>query len=126
MLLLAACQPAEPIKLTTGSWRATLDLAETAILPFQATLEQSAAGELSFTIHNAEERIVVDDIRRRGDSLYMEMPVFNSRIEARIVSTGELEGRWRDFSRGDDYSLPFAAKQVESPRFKASKAAATP
>ena len=64
-------------------------------LPIVFNLERqtSKSGE-TWVIRNAEERIRVTDIRRKGDSLHVDMPVFESYFRLREHTDGRLTGDW--------------------------------
>lgn len=111
-MLFAACTQ-QTVELEAGSWRFGLMLQEDAELPFMATLNQ--IGEAyTLTIHNDTEDIQVQEITRWGDSIFIRMPVFDSEFQGKITSATSIEGLWRNYSRGDDYKVPFTAKKGES------------
>jgi len=56
----------------TGAWRATLDLGKNKSLPFLLEYKK----DNTLVIFNAEEEIEVDDITIEGDSITIQMPVF--------------------------------------------------
>lgn len=131
LLLLAAfgaalfsCQPGsqKPIELKPGMWLGQLQLAEGAELPFQFSLEKEGEA-YSMTIFNADEEIKVDEIARKGDSLFIKMPVFDSEFKLSIEESGLLKGDWYEYTRGIDYHLPFQAKEGEFQRFEAKREA---
>lgn len=60
------------------------------------------------TIHNAGERIQVREVSKKGDSLILKLPVFNS--EFRVLYDGKsMEGVWRNYDKGNDYEIDFVA-----------------
>ncbi|MEM6629678.1 MAG: TlpA disulfide reductase family protein [Bacteroidota bacterium] len=119
MLLCAtiACSSPQPQALTPapGLWRFVLQMNEVE-LPFHAAYAPSDAGA-EFVIANAEERIEVDEIEQRGDSLIIKMPIFNSVFYGKLESPSQLSGVYQDYSRGKNYLLPFEAIQGDSSRF---------
>ncbi|MDW3649906.1 MAG: TlpA disulfide reductase family protein [Bacteroidia bacterium] len=118
LLCLSSCQSpsSTPITLQNGNWVGTLHLREAADLPFQFSLNQ--AGEnYKMVVFNAEERIEVDEIVQKGDSLIIKMPVFDSEFKLKIHSATELSGNWYDYTRGVDYHTPFKAEFGEEGRF---------
>ncbi|MES2005268.1 MAG: TlpA disulfide reductase family protein [Bacteroidota bacterium] len=51
-------------------------------------------GKTMIHLVNASEKLKVDKIRYKNDSVIIEMPVFESQFRARILSTHQLEGIW--------------------------------
>ncbi|MEM6803899.1 MAG: TlpA disulfide reductase family protein [Bacteroidota bacterium] len=123
-IILLSCQPdsQSPRELKTGMWLGQLQLREEAALPFQFTLSEEGEG-YSMIIFNADEEIEVEEIERKGDSLFIKMPVFDSEFTLSIEENGELKGEWYEYTRGIDYRIPFLAKQGDFPRFAAEKEA---
>lgn len=70
--------------LKTGFWRATLDVQDDEQLPF--IFQVSDQGNI--IIHNAEERIGVDEIVIKGDSIRIQTPVFEGYFEGRFRESG--------------------------------------
>lgn len=70
------------------------------------------------SIINGEEKIVVQEISFKGDSLFMALPFFNTQIKALITNNGQsLSGEWIDPQRAA-YSLKFNAKAGNHQRFE--------
>lgn len=61
-----------PPQLKEGSWRASLYVQDNEVLPFLFEVNNNGA----LVVHNAEERIVVDEITIYGDSIRIQMPVY--------------------------------------------------
>ncbi len=118
-LLISACQPASkqasrdsPLK--TGIWRATIEMQDQQ-LPF--TFETTSKDSSSYEVYliNGEERLLIDDVQVKGDSLLMPMSFFDTQIEARIQGD-RLEGAFiKNYTEG--YRLPFSAVYGEDYRF---------
>lgn len=102
---------------TTGPWLVQLDLADGEVLPFHFDLEKLENGALRLSVRNGEETIVVDDIERKGDSLFVRMPLFDSEFKGRSEGAGMVTGNWHNYLKGPDYSIPFTARAGEFPRF---------
>ncbi len=107
--------------IDTGLWRFELSLQEGIILPFIAEIGQ--VGEAySMSIHNAEERLSVASFQQEGDSIFIQMAVFQSEFRAKIDDQGHLVGKWYDRSRGPDYAIDFVAQpQQDGKRFPSSE-----
>ncbi|HWY36909.1 MAG TPA: TlpA family protein disulfide reductase, partial [Bacteroidia bacterium] len=70
--------------INEGLWRGVLklDLKNHVELPFTFNVFY-ADGQPTITIFNAEENIVIDEIEKRGDSIFFQMPVFDSEFKLR-------------------------------------------
>lgn len=99
----------------------SLDAIEPGTLPFNFEISYDEQGKLVMTILNAEERIVVNDIRygrdkaTAKDTVLIEFPEFDSYIKA-IVNESILQGEWVVNYR-ENYSIPFIAYHGQSHRF---------
>ncbi len=69
--------------LKTGQWRATLDLQDGQLLPFNFEVNDNN----TWTVFNAEERITVNDITTSGDSITINFSVFEGYIKGVFDST---------------------------------------
>lgn len=87
-LSLVSCKPSsgesEDYELKLGYWRATLDLQDNKQLPFIFEVK----GDGSLVIQNAAERITVDEIEIRGDSIRIQTPVFEGYFAGRFRESG--------------------------------------
>lgn len=94
--------------ITEESWLFKITLNDSVDLPVKATSKTGA--NPNFTIHNADERINLKNIRLQGDSIYMEMPVFQTGFEG--VYNGEnMSGVLVKYD-AEDYRLPFTAEKI--------------
>jgi peroxiredoxin len=110
-LLAAGCSN-KADGLRAGIWRATL---QTPGGPLPFGLEIQTEDSLIAFIVNGSERILVRDIVRQDDSLFIRLPVFDSEIRARVTGTA-MQGRWIDYNR-ESYAIPFSAEHDVSYRF---------
>lgn len=99
-----------------GPWHVSLDLGSTE-LPFTFHLEQLPDSSLRIHVQNGAEVIIVDDVERRGDSIIVRMPLFDSEFKGRTESEGLFTGHWYNYLKGPDHKLPFTARAGEFPRF---------
>ncbi|MEP7168242.1 MAG: TlpA disulfide reductase family protein [Bacteroidota bacterium] len=102
------------IAVTTGIWRATLSL-PAGELPFNFELKKNN-NSYSIEIINGEEKILVNEITLKDDSLFARLSVFDSEIKVKI-SQQEMRGEWINYSRKENKSIPFNAKAGISYRF---------
>lgn len=95
-------------KMNPILWELNITLNDSITLPVKMTSQPN--GELNFTIHNAEEKISLKNIRRSGDSIYMEMPVFQTGFEG-VLKDNEMYGELVKYD-AENYRLPFYAHKV--------------
>ncbi|MBL4654739.1 MAG: TlpA family protein disulfide reductase [Bacteroidia bacterium] len=119
LFCIYACyyQKSEPV-FKTGIWRAnlTLDIQKSIILPFNFTLKKKDSG-YEIEIINADEKILLTDIKIQNDSIFIKFPIYDSEIKARIQDT-VLTGSWFNYAKSDDYAIPFIAFHDQDHRFK--------
>jgi thiol-disulfide isomerase/thioredoxin len=104
-------------KMKEGVYRGVLFLnPEKGIeLPFNFTVKYKAKKPV-ITIKNGDERLVVDEITIKGDSVNFKMPVFDT--EFKCVRVGNnLEGVWINHYRTSKNKINFKATYGESHRF---------
>lgn len=77
------------------------------------------------TIHNADERITVDEITIKGDSVNFKMPVFDTEFRTRL-NGNDLEGLWINHYKTADNTVPFQATFGETRRFIFGPSSPTP
>ncbi len=63
----------------------------------------------SISVINDNEVILADSISIKDDSLFFKLPIFNSIFKAKITSDSTFEGRWFNYHKAPDYSIPFHA-----------------
>lgn len=115
--ILSGCSSGESSKkspvLAEGIWRATIKVQGNE-LPFNFDLFKKD-NSYEMTIHNAEERLMIDDILVTEDSIFIPMHIFDADIKATITEN-TISGYWTK-NYEDDYSLEFKAVYGESHRF---------
>jgi len=105
----------EDMRLENGNWRMEMALEEGAVLPFNFTLNKNASN-WEMTIINAEEQIVVNEIEQRNDSLFIQLPIFESEFLLKIEDDKHLSGVWANYYKGDSYQIPVKAS-ISNDRF---------
>ncbi len=93
----------------TGRWTMELDL-NGRTMPFHVELMNVDSGRLVLQVINGDEVIMVDDIERRGDSLFVRMPLFDSEFKGLIRTDSLVEGHWYNYLKGPEYRIPFVAR----------------
>lgn len=87
-VLILGCQQSETInKLEIGFYRATLALQDNEVLPFNFQVTSDS----TLVVFNAEERIEVDEITYKNDSVFIQFPVFEGYVAAAFE--GKKSGR---------------------------------
>ena len=121
-LFIGACsgssKPDVPAKnvLKEGLWKMEMSLVDGKTLPFQFDLKEEN-GSFKMQIFNAEEVIEVTEIEQINDSLFVQLPIFESVFNLKIESDSTLSGVWINYYQSADYSIPVAAKWGKSSRF---------
>lgn len=104
-------------KLKEGTYRAVLLLhAENNIeLPFNFDVKYKGKKSI-IIIKNADERITVDEIIIKGDSINFKMPVFDTEFKT-VLRNDTLVGVWINHYRKEKSSIPFKAVYNQTNRF---------
>jgi peroxiredoxin len=102
-------------KLKTGIWRGALKTSSGNELPFNFEVK-AIAGNRQLAIINGAERFKVTDIRQKGDSVFIHMPLFNSEFKLKYEGSG-LRGKWIKHLGDKDASMDFAATPGQAWRF---------
>jgi thiol-disulfide isomerase/thioredoxin len=114
MSLYTACRENPEKGPREGNWHAMLEVMDGDKLPFTFTLETEDDG-YTMAIRNADELILADEIRIRGNTIRIQMPVFEEYIGASFSDT-IINGYLINESRGR--KVPFVASYGERPRFR--------
>ena len=116
VMLLFSCEE-EPAQLKQGLWRATLEVQDSEKLPFILVVNE----EGTLVVHNAEERIAVDEIVIKGDSIRIQMPVYEGYFTGRFRQNNTVISG--DFIKPSlDRVVPFTMTYGEGQtRFKTEK-----
>jgi len=80
-------------KLSIGNWRGEILREDGHTIPFNFQTKKIADRIIIYVINGAE-RLLVDNIRQQDDSIFIEMPFFDSRFALRIMDEQRLEGIW--------------------------------
>jgi len=106
----------EIIDPISGWWKAELTIDSSGLsLPFFLNISKNDNRWFAEVI-NGDERILHKDVSLVNDTLRIQSPVFNSEIIA-VIDQNNMTGSFRDYSRGNDYSIPFSAKYNLTHRF---------
>lgn len=105
-------------QIKTGIWRASLLLsAENQLeLPFNFEIKNQK-GKISLIIHNAQERITVDEVVLTKDSLNFKMPIFDTEFRTQLSGDSILKGVWINHTKKENNSIAFHAQFGNKHRF---------
>ncbi|WP_246008251.1 peroxiredoxin family protein [Chitinophaga lutea] len=117
-LALAACGAQQPGHLTAGNWQGHLLREDGGDIVFNFEVQDSA-GKKTIHILNAGERLLVDDVRQEGDSVFIRMPFYDSEFRTALQPDGSLEGRWIRHLADKDVSIAFKGLPGIAERFPA-------
>src|SRR4051812_10911322 len=104
--------------LRSGTWRAVLQRpdGQQIIFNFATVVEKNK--QLLYVI-NGSERLLVDSVKREGDSLWIDMPFFASHFSARVLPDGNLEGIYSKSYGDRKQEIPFFAHYGNNDRYTA-------
>ena len=111
----------KPIELKNGFWRATIQRPDGQQIVFNFQSKDSAGKKIIYVI-NGKEHLLVDGIETRADSVFIEMPFFESSFKTKITNEGNLEGIWVKKYGERVQTLPFNAVYNAKERFQISAA----
>lgn len=112
LLALYSCQDDTNVQLKTGDWRLSFDLGDDKLLPVH--LEVDAAQTI--TIINDKERIKVEDISIKADSITFQPPIFEGIFKGVFVDETTIKG---DFIKPSlDRVVPFTMQYGYQHRFQ--------
>lgn len=118
MALLVSGSSYAQTKLKQGIWRGALKTQSGAEIPFNFDVKDTA-GRQQIAIINGSERFKVTDIKTNGDSVFIQMPLFDS--EFRLKHEGNrLSGNWIKHLGERDVATPFTAEAGVSYRINSS------
>jgi len=115
-LLFALQAHAAAPTFRNGQWRALLIRKDGNDIAFNFSVKDSAGKQVLY-LRNAGERILVDDITKEGDSLFIKFPFYESQLRARVTPEGNLEGVWLRHLADSWLVVPFKAMYGENDRF---------
>ncbi|CAL1517287.1 TlpA disulfide reductase family protein [Chitinophaga sp. MM2321] len=114
---MAACNTGNTKKeLVNGVWQAKLHRADGADIVFNFEVKDSLGKKVLYVI-NATDKLLVDDVKVAGDSLFIKMPFFDSEFKAKFTTGEAVEGQWIRHLADKDVSIPFTAKANTADRF---------
>src|ERR1044072_388845 len=95
-------------------WQTRLHRQDGADIVFNTEVDNA---KMVMYILNAGERLLVDDIRVEGDSVFIRMPFFDSEFKGVHLPSGEVKGVWIRHLADRDVSIPFTSIPGVKERF---------
>ncbi|MEG3658729.1 TlpA disulfide reductase family protein [Arenibacter palladensis] len=114
-ILLNGCKDSEAVVLAEGIWLAELEVGDDQILPFNFNLMDTRNGEYVIELYNSDETIFIDEIKVKGDSVVIRMPVFEGYVAGKFT-TKKITGEF--IKENEERVLPFRAVHGINDRFK--------
>lgn len=114
VIISYACQA----QVKTGIWRGILQLnnEKNLELPFNFEIQRTKTGT-TLIIHNAQERIKIDEVVSTKDSLNFKMPVFDTEFKTQIIGDSILIGVWINYTKKENNTIEFKAEFGNKKRF---------
>lgn len=114
LLTMAACGSKGPDPLKNGPWRGVIRI-QGVDMPFNFTVDSTASG-LTVSLRNAEEQLMLDEVRTEGDTVVMVMHIFDSELRARVEGDSMRGFFVKNYEK--NYRLPFRAAAGQEFRFE--------
>jgi thiol-disulfide isomerase/thioredoxin len=120
LIVFLGCTPereTNPENLAAGIWRATLKIQNQEV-PFGLDVQKDSAGGFDAFIVNAQERLLLDEVRFENDSVIIPLHIFDASIRARVNETSMTGVFVKHYDK--DYRVPFEAKHGVPYRFSST------
>jgi thiol-disulfide isomerase/thioredoxin len=101
--------------LSEGTWRAVLDIQDQQV-PFNFEVQRDSSGSYHLYVLNAQERLHLDEVQFRNDSVIIPMHIFDASIHAKVEER-KLRGVFMKHYE-KDYRIPFEAVHGADYRFE--------
>lgn len=111
---LSWSDPAPALK--NGIWRTSIQRQDGQAIIFNFETKDSAGQKILYVL-NGSEKLLVDNIKIKGDSVFIEMPFFESGFAARLDKDGNLQGSWLRKDADQILAMPFSAIYNQQERF---------
>lgn len=110
------CQ-SNSVELSEGKWKFQLIPNDSVTIPFFVEINKDHELNYHFTIINGKENIEVSTIKSEKDSLFIELPVFNSEFRIQVLDEFNLMGKWHNYAKGPSYAIPLTGTKTNQDRF---------
>ncbi|SEA38829.1 peroxiredoxin family protein [Pedobacter hartonius] len=102
--------------LQNGLWRASLLREDGNHIIFTLQVEQQQGKTILYVV-NGQEKMLVKDVQLVKDSMFVDMPVFESSFKLKIISKDSIAGTWYKRGSVKDMEMPFTASAKQNYRF---------
>ncbi len=117
ILIVASLSWSDPAPvLKNGIWRSSIQREDGQAIVFNFETKDSAGQKILYVL-NGNEKLLVDNVKTRGDSVFIEMPFFESGFAARLDENGNMQGSWLRKGADKLLVLPFSATYNQQQRF---------
>lgn len=103
-----------------GIWQASIIRKDGQQIRFNFEMKDSAGRKILYVM-NGKERLLADNIRQEQDSVFIEMPFFDSRFALRLSGEDKMEGIWIKNYGHREVAMPFLAIRNQTKRFSVSQ-----
>ena len=118
LTLLVSWTDKKPV-FKNGIYRSVVSRPDGKDIVFNFQAKDSAGKKILYVL-NADEKLLVDSVALKGDSVFIQMPFFESGFKAAIDAHGNLHGQWIKRFADREQILPFTAKYNQKQRFTAT------
>jgi peroxiredoxin len=116
-LMSMVCISATGSPIKPGIWKGILHRTDGQPIIFNFESRQLNGNRVIYVI-NGKEKLLVDSITQRGDSITVTMPFFNSQFTVKANKTGNLEGYYLKNYGTRTEQIPFSAIHGSGERYK--------
>ena len=103
--------------LVPGKWKFQLIPNDSITIPFFVEIHVNKFNHYNFTIINGKENIEITSYKKKKDSLFIELPVFNSEFKIQILDEFNICGKWYNYAKGANYNIQLTGSQSNQDRF---------
>ncbi|MCU0445442.1 MAG: TlpA family protein disulfide reductase [Microscillaceae bacterium] len=108
-------------KLKTGLWRVAIQL-QGGEAPFHLDIKSENNRYVAYIL-NAEERLKLDEISVKNDSVIMHLHIFDAVLAAKLENENKMVGQWIKYAYKSSQAVAFVAEYGQKPRFVESEQA---
>ncbi|AXY77908.1 TlpA family protein disulfide reductase [Paraflavitalea soli] len=116
LVIISSAATHAKAELRPGIYKAVIQRTDGQQIVFNFEVA-SPHGKPVLYVLNASERMLVDDIRQQGDSLWITMPFYDAHFATVIKPNGSLEGKFIKISGDRRSEIPFYALPGNKERY---------